>query len=376
MMPEKIGRYELIRELGQGDVATVYLARDPGVNREVAIKVLPPQLLDDDDAEAQFEAEAKVIAGLEHSAIVPVYAFGEHDGQPYLVMRYMPGGTLADHLEQQGLFSLFDTARILRPIAAALDFAHRRGIIHRDLKPPNILFGQFGDAHLSDFGLTRMQEAWAKYSGSGVVGDPAHLSPEQARHDAAITSRSDIYALGVILFEMVSGRQPYQADTPAALAIKHIDAPIPRLSTLNPNLHPGLDDIIARALAKDPNERYKTASELAADVSQLAATPHKPKTSLAPTTPTLLEDVPLDSADSAPAPVAPTLLEDVPLESVSQATTPTHILAGEQIAPPTAVPAKKSKLPVGWILGCVGLVVVLVVLVIGGALLVGIMAAT
>src|SRR5512137_1126343 len=210
MIPEKIGIYQIKSEIGRGGMATVYHAYDPRFEREVALKVLPREMLHDPQFRTRFEREAKTIALLEHPAIVPVYDFGEEGGQPYFVMRYMTGGSLSDRIKK-GPMSLQDAVHIFERIAPALDDAHAKGIIHRDLKPGNILFDQYGEPYVSDFGIAKLAASQTNVTGSGIVGTPAYMSPEQAQ-GVQIDGRSDIYGLGVILFEMLSGRQPYEGD--------------------------------------------------------------------------------------------------------------------------------------------------------------------
>jgi serine/threonine-protein kinase len=211
----KFGRYGIKSELGRGGMATVFHAYDPSFERDVALKVLPPGFLHDPQLRTRFEREAKMIASLEHPSIVPVYDFGDQEGQPYIVMRYMSGGSLAERLAQ-GALSLEETSRIISRLAQALDAAHARGIIHRDLKPGNVLFDQYGNAFLSDFGIARIsQQEGATLTGSAIVGTPTYMSPEQVQGDKAIDRRSDIYALGVMAYQMLTGKAPYHADTPA-----------------------------------------------------------------------------------------------------------------------------------------------------------------
>jgi len=248
-------------------MATVFQAHDPSFKRDVAIKVLPREFLHDPTFRSRFEREAQTIAALEHPAIVPVYDFGEEEGQPYLVMRYMPGGSLADRLKE-GPLQPAETARILQRIGAALDRAHSQGVIHRDLKPGNILFDQYSDPHLADFGIVKLTQQTSTFTGTGVIGTPAYMSPEQAKGEANIDGRSDIYALGAILFEMLTGIQPYNADTPMGLAVKHIVEPVPRILKVRPDLPPGCETIIARAMAKEREDRYARASELAETLQQ------------------------------------------------------------------------------------------------------------
>jgi serine/threonine-protein kinase len=260
MKPEKIGRYEIKAELGRGGMATVYRAYDPQFEREVAIKVLPPEMLHDPRFRARFKREAKTIAMLEHPAIVPVYDFGEEEGQLYFVMRYMPGGSLSDLLKK-GPLSVEEAARIMDRLVPALDEAHSKGIIHRDMKPGNILFDRLGDPYISDFGIAKLSESQTNVTGSAILGTPAYMSPEQAQGEA-IDGRSDIYSLGVILFEMLSGKAPYEADTPMGVVVKHITEPVPHILDVNPNLPPPIETIIEKAMAKNKGERFTTAIEM------------------------------------------------------------------------------------------------------------------
>ncbi|MBE7433446.1 MAG: protein kinase [Anaerolineales bacterium] len=263
-IPEKIGRYEIKGELGRGGFATVYRAYDPRFEREVAIKFLPPELIHSDPQfRMRFEREAKIIAQLEHPAIVPVYDVGEENNQPYFVMRYMNGGSLSERIKARQNFGIEDAVRILEQIAPGLDEAHSKGIVHRDLKPANILFTNKNVPLISDFGIAKFSqgEASGNMTGSAIIGTPAYMAPEQASGDA-IDGRADIYALGVILYEMVTGKQPYQADTPLGLAIKHITEPVPRILEANPNLPVWMEKVISTAMAKNPDDRFSTAVEL------------------------------------------------------------------------------------------------------------------
>ena len=262
MAPSKIGRYLVKAELQRGGMSTVYRAYDPRFEREVAVKVLPRELLVDDEFRVRFEREAKTLASLEHPAIVPVYDFGEEDGRLYLVMRYMPGGSLADRMAH-GPLSPSEAARILTRLAPALDEAHAKGIIHRDLKPANILFDQRGEPYLSDFGVVKLPGVKTTTSGRVAVGTPAYMSPEQARGEPNLDSRSDIYAMGAVLFEMLSGRLPYEADTAAGQLVRRLMDPVPNILALKPDLPPRTQEVIDRALAKRAYVRFGSASELA-----------------------------------------------------------------------------------------------------------------
>lgn len=268
MEPQKFGRYEIKAEIGRGGMATVYQAYDPRFEREVAIKVLPREMLHDPQFRTRFEREAKTVAMLEHPAIVPVYDFGEEEGQPYFVMRYMTGGSLSDRMKK-GPFSIQEAALILAHIASALDEAHAKGIIHRDLKPGNILFDQYNEPYVSDFGIAKLSEAQTNFTGSAIVGTPAYMSPEQAQGEG-IDGRSDIYGIGVILFEMLTGQQPYHGDTPMSVVVKHITDPVPRILDVKPDLPPYIAIVVEKALAKDPNERFQTVRSMAEALEAVA----------------------------------------------------------------------------------------------------------
>ncbi len=268
MNPEKIGRYEIKAELGRGGMATVYHAYDPRFEREVAVKVLPREMLHDPQFRLRFEREAKTIAMLEHPAIVPVYDFGEEDGQPYFVMRYMPGGSLSERFKK-GPIPIQEAARIFERIAPALDDAHAKGIIHRDLKPGNILFDRLDEPYVSDFGIAKLTESTAGLTGNTIIGTPAYMSPEQAQGEP-VDGRSDIYALGAILFEMLTGKTPFEADTPMGVVVKHITEPTPHILDINPSLPPAIEAIIEKAMAKNKEARFSRAAELAAALNNVA----------------------------------------------------------------------------------------------------------
>ena len=267
---KKVGRYEIQKEAGRGGMSTVYEAFDPRFQRAVAVKVMTQDLLDNPTLIARFEREARTIASLEHPAIVPVYDFGEEERRPFLVMRLMTGGTLADRL-QQGRLSIAQTARILQRIGSALERAHDQGVIHRDLKPSNIMFDQYGDAFLADFGIARLTEEAVTLTGQNVIGTPAYMSPEQIHGDKPVDGRSDIYALGVICFEMLTGRRPFEEKAPAKLMMQHLIDPVPNIRELRPDLPPGVADLISRSMAKSPEERFADAGEMCDTLDSLAA---------------------------------------------------------------------------------------------------------
>ena len=271
MVRSKIGRYQIRGKLGRGGMGTVYRAFDPNFDREVAVKVLPTQFLHDSTFQARFKREAKIIASLEHPAIVPVYDFGEENGQPFIVMRLMNGGSLADRLGQKPL-SIAETARIIEWLAPALDEAHKRSIIHRDLKPENILFDKRHAPYIADFGIAKYSHASQSFTTQGgLIGTPAYMSPEQWRGEV-LDGRSDLYTLGVILFEMLTGTCPFQANTPAATMYKHLLEPIPNIRQLRRDLPPDCQTVIKQAMAKDREVRYTCVMALASDLKALAPT--------------------------------------------------------------------------------------------------------
>ncbi len=263
-MATSIGRYEIRKELGRGGMAAVYLATDTLMERQVALKLMLPQLTADAQFVARFRREAKAVAQLEHRGITPVYDYGIHQGRPYLVMRYLPGGSLSDLLHGAPLAPQ-RASQLIDELAPALDFAHERGVIHRDLKPDNILFDEYGLPYLSDFGIVKMIEGSPQTLTvtGGIVGTPAYMSPEQARGNVELDGRSDVYSLGVILFEMLVGKKPYKADTPMGLAMMHVLDPIPRLETFTGTVSPRYQALINKAMAKNRDERFQTATELA-----------------------------------------------------------------------------------------------------------------
>ncbi len=270
MIPKTIGRYRIKAELGRGGMSTVYLAHDPRFERDVAIKLLPLELLHQPTFRRRFEREAKVVASLDHPAIVPVYDFGEEDGQPFLVMRFMTGGSLGERLKQ-GAISITEAARIITKLAPALDEVHIHGVIHRDLKPSNILFDQRNEPYISDFGTAKLKYAHTKLTDTGgAVGTPAYMSPEQIQGEGELDGRSDIYTLGVILFEMLTGKHPYQTNTPIAVAVKHMFEPVPNLQEMEPTVPPACQEVIVRAMAKQKEHRYRTAVEFANALQEVA----------------------------------------------------------------------------------------------------------
>lgn len=269
MSPDKVGRYKIKSELGRGGMATVYRAYDPSFDREVAVKVLPREMVHNLVFRARFKRELKLIASLEHPAIVPVYDVGEEeDGRQYFVMRYMGGDSLSDWIKK-GALSLQDTAIIIERLASALDYAHSKGIVHRDIKPDNVLFDETNHPYLTDFGIAKLTESAVSATGGGTMGTPAYVSPEQAQ-GAKVDSRADIYGMGVMVYEMLTGQKPYDADSPMSVAVRHITEPIPDILQDRPDLPIDVDSVIRTAMAKDKEDRYATTADLARALSRAA----------------------------------------------------------------------------------------------------------
>ncbi|MCC6905741.1 MAG: SUMF1/EgtB/PvdO family nonheme iron enzyme [Anaerolineae bacterium] len=256
-----LGQYTITGLLGKGGMASVYLGTQAAINRQVAVKVLPRSFMHDDSFMERFRRESKMIAALEHPHVLPIYDYGEQDGIPYLVMRYLEGGTL-EGLIRQGPVEWRKILRITTQIGDALDYAHASGIIHRDIKPSNIMLDRAGNAFLSDFGIARLLEGTSALTGSGIVGTPAYMAPEQTEPGVP-TPAMDIYAFGVTIFEAITGQLPFVADTPIAQLMMHINKPVPSLQLYNPQISTAVDEVIQRSMMKQPADRYLHAGEFA-----------------------------------------------------------------------------------------------------------------
>lgn len=260
---QMIGHYQVIQEIDRGGMATVYLAYDQKMAREVALKILPQQFTHDQKFITRFQNEARILAKLEHFAIVPIYDYGQDKGFPFLVMRYMQQGSLTKQLAG-GPLPIPLIARVLFRVAEALDKAHSHGIIHRDIKPSNILFDAEGNAYLSDFGIAKLRESQQGLTTEAIIGTPAYMSPEQADGGKEVDGRSDIYSLGIVLFEMMTHQTPFPAENNHVhQMMAHILAPVPSILDINPHLPQDFAPIVARAMAKEPENRYPRARDLA-----------------------------------------------------------------------------------------------------------------
>jgi tRNA A-37 threonylcarbamoyl transferase component Bud32 len=317
---QMLGPYRIIHQVGRGGMANVYKAYQPSVDRYVAIKVLPAQLAESKEFAKRFQQEARIIAMLEHPHILPVFDYGESDGIPYFVMRYLEAGTLKDKMESGRPLPLNEIDRIFTQLADALSYAHTHGIVHRDLKPANALIDPHGNIFLTDFGIAKLLESASPRltQTDAVMGTPAYISPEQAQ-GLPVDQRSDIYSLGIILYEMVTGVVPFVADTPLAVLFKHISDPLPLPSKVKPDIPESIEKVILKALAKDPQDRFATASDFVAawkEAVEETKAARKTRETVPPIRP-------------------PERVQQVPVKPV-----------------PARRAETKSGLPVGWLVGC------------------------
>jgi serine/threonine protein kinase len=335
---QMLGPYQIISQVGEGGMATVYKAYQPSMDRNVAIKVLPSQLAESPEFAKRFQQEARIIAKLEHPHILPVFDYGESGGTTYLVMRYLDAGTLRDRMEKGRPLPLSEIDRLFSQLADALSYAHSFGIIHRDLKPSNALIDSQGNLFLTDFGIAKLLESASPRltQTDAIMGTPAYISPEQAQA-AKVNQRSDIYSLGIILYEMVTGRVPFVAETPLAVILQHVSDPLPPPSTLKPDIPEAIEQVILKALAKKPEDRYNTVNEFLSAWKRA------------------LEE------SKSPHVEVPTVRMDEPKQTVQPYGTPaTRTQPG--VSTPKVAP--KSQNWLGWAAGC--LVGLCLLLVIGG----------
>ncbi len=339
---QTLGPYRIISQIGQGGMATIYKAYHAAMDRYVAVKVLPKQLAESPEFAGRFQQEARTIANLEHPHILPVHDYGESEGISYLVMRFLDAGTLKDRL-QVGALSLAEIDQLFSQLADALAYAHEHGVVHRDLKPSNVLVDARGNLFLTDFGIAKLLAGSSQFTSTGaMIGTPAYMSPEQAQGQT-VDQRSDIYSLGIILYEMVTGRVPYEAETPLAVVLKHLQDPLPLPSSVKPGIAPAIERVILKALAKNPDDRFVSVTEFITAWRQAfseaetvrAAAPVKAEAAAA----TVAAASP---ATEAPTREAPTLAP---------------------IAPSIATPPARQGLPIGWIVGGVAVVALLLLVV-------------
>jgi eukaryotic-like serine/threonine-protein kinase len=259
------GRYRILETIGGGGMANVYKAHDAILNRNVAVKVLRPQFSDDDEFIRRFRREAQAATSLSHPNVVSIYDVGEENNLYYIVMEYVDGLTLKQLIQQRGSLPLEEMVNIMLQISSAIAHAHANHIVHRDIKPHNILISEKGEAKVTDFGIARAMTSATITHTNSVMGSVHYLSPEQAR-GGMVNEKSDIYSLGIVLYEMVTGRVPFSGDTAVSIAIKHLQTEVPSPRKFNPTIPQSIENIILKATAKDPFHRYANVSELEADL--------------------------------------------------------------------------------------------------------------
>jgi tRNA A-37 threonylcarbamoyl transferase component Bud32 len=269
LIGKTLGKCQIVEEIGHGGMAVIYKAYQESLDRHVAIKVLLMEHALPDFVE-RFSREARAVARLSHPNILPIYDFGHEEGLSYIVMKYAPAGTLKGRMGKP--MALEEAARFVSQIAAALDHAHARGVLHRDVKPGNVLLDEGDWVLLADFGLAKLlMSGSVQLTASGVgVGTPAYMSPEQVQ-GIEVDARTDVYSLGVLLYEMVTGDVPFKADTPMAVALKHITDPLPSLHSIKPDLPLAVERVVVKAMAKGREERYQSAGEMAQALLQALA---------------------------------------------------------------------------------------------------------
>ena len=305
---QSIGRYHIIEPLGQGGMATVYRAFDTRLECDMAVKFIRMERLTREETEKtlkRFEREAKELARLTHPNIVKVTDFGKYKGTPYLVMEYLPGGTLKDLAGKPLPYD--QAARLLAPVGRALEYAHENNLIHRDIKPGNILLTDRGQPMVSDFGIAKILDVEGGNtltSTNVAIGTPEYMAPEQWLNQ--ISPQSDIYALGIVFYELVTGQRPYTADTPAAVFLKQSNDPLPRPRSFVPGLPEEVEKVLYKALAKKPEERYASMGEFAAALERLAS-PDRPARPVQASQPEVLETVRMRPPTPVVVPTPPRL---------------------------------------------------------------------
>jgi tRNA A-37 threonylcarbamoyl transferase component Bud32 len=315
---ETVGPYRILEQLGQGGMATVYKAYHASLDRYVALKVLHQAFLEDANFHARFQREARLVAKLEHPNIVPIYDFAEHNGQPYLVMKFIEGETLKARLGR-GPLSSDEIERVINAIGPALTYAHKQGILHRDVKPSNVLLAADGQIYLADFGLARIAQAGeSTLTSDMILGTPQYISPEQAMGKKELDEGTDIYSFGVMLYELAVGKVPFSADTPFSIIHDHIYTPLPLPRMVNPNVPEPVQRVLLKALSKERADRHADVSTLVAAFKSAwgdSGIPDQPET-IAAASAGIRPDVEGQAPVPAPAPPAPE--EKAPKKGISK----------------------------------------------------------
>ncbi len=306
---ENVGPYRIVQQLGQGGMATVYKAFHAALDRYVALKALHPAFGQDPNFEARFQREARLVAKLEHPHIVPIYDYAEHEGRPYLVMKYIEGETLKARL-QKGPLTSAEILNVVESVGSALSYAHKQGILPRDIKPSNVLIGTDGVLWLADFGLARIaQAADSTLSSDMIMGTPQYISPEQAMGDKKLDEGTDIYSFGVMLYEMVVGQVPFNADTPFSIIHDHIYSALPMPRAINPNVPEPVERVLLKALAKERADRYPDVAAMVQAFKDAWVEAGVPMRGTAITMrPTALKSAAATVAQAASAPTAATVV--------------------------------------------------------------------
>ena len=323
------GRYRVLGRLGVGGMATVYLAEDSSLGRKVALKVMAERYAEDGEFVERFRREAQAAARLNHPNIIAVYDRGEADGRPYIAMEYLQGRTLKQVIQKEGPLSPERAIAVAMQVLAGLRYAHEHGVVHRDVKPHNVLVGDDGRIKVTDFGIAHAGDPQMTEVGS-IVGTAQYLSPEQAR-GRSVGPQTDIYSLGVVVYEMLAGRVPFEGDSSVAIAMQHVSDDPPPLRSLAPLVPESLAMVVGHAMLKDPAQRYGSADEFAADLDRV-------RRGLVPAAATALIAIPHEHTEQVPA---------VEATRVAPRADSTPLLSGEKL-PPRPVPRKRSRWP--WLL--------------------------
>ncbi|MCC6975702.1 MAG: protein kinase [Anaerolineae bacterium] len=341
---QSFGGYEVISLLGKGGMATVYRARQTSIGRDVALKVIKPDLTETGEFTTRFQREAQTVATLSHPHILKVFDYGQHAGMVYLVMELLTGGSLMDLIRKGGALPTEQVLYLLDQIASALDYAHRRGIVHRDLKPQNVLLDENGNAFLTDFGIAKILNETSGLTQTGMtMGTPAYMSPEQWRGQS-LDARSDVYALGVVTFEALSGRLPFSGDTPFSLMHSHVYDQPASLVSIRPETPAAVSAVIDKALAKTPEGRYNTAGDFAAALRSAFA-----------------------GRVTAPSPASAAVTPDMTAPVAGRTPTPRKMPTMPAPDLPTEIVRQSNRAPLVIGMGIIGvLALVIVVLALGG----------